>query len=150
MKHIIVMATLLITIVGCASNSPVAFLRGSDITASDQAPDQKEYSESIPGVGSPELIQRTFVGQPPLIPHAVAKYEHITIDENVCVNCHITDEFKGVKMPKMGASHFSAVAKQADGMPDVNMVRWQCNSCHVVQADAKPLIENTFIGHTAK
>jgi cytochrome c-type protein NapB len=149
MKHSIILATLLIGLVGCASYTPVAFMRGSDIAVTDKAPDTKTYSERLPGVGAPELIKRTFSGQPPLIPHAITKYEPITLDENACLNCHITDEFKGQKMPKIGASHFSTTRKEDDGSPAVNMVRWQCNSCHVVQADAKPLVENSFVGHVA-
>lgn len=149
MKQNILLATLLLAIVGCASYMPVASLRGNDITATDQAPDSKRYTERVPGTGSQVLIPRTFSGQPPLIPHTVAKYEPITLDENACLNCHITDELNDRKMPKIGASHFSKTAKQDDGTPAVNMLRWQCNSCHAPQADAKPLLENTFVGHLA-
>jgi len=150
MKHVILLATLLVTIVGCASYAPVAFMRGSDVTAVDRAPDTKQYTERAPGMGSPELIVRTFSTQPPLIPHAIAKYEPITIEENACLDCHISDEFRGKAMPKIGESHFSKTRKEDDGSPAVNMVRWQCNSCHVVQADAPPLVENTFVGNVAK
>ncbi|MDD5250242.1 MAG: nitrate reductase cytochrome c-type subunit [Rhodocyclaceae bacterium] len=150
MKHTILIATLLITLAGCSSTAPVAFMRGSDVAAADQAPDTKQYSERAPGTGSPELIKRTFSTQPPLIPHAIEKYLPITLDENDCMDCHITDEFKGKKMPRMGDSHFSKTRKEEDGTPAVNMVRWQCVTCHVVQADAKPLVENTFVGNVAK
>jgi cytochrome c-type protein NapB len=150
MKHSILLATLVAVVASCASYIPVASMRGSDVSTADRAPDAKTYGDKTPGVGAEELIQRTFVGQPPLIPHAVAKYEPITLEENACLNCHITDEFKGRKMPRMGASHFSKVLKEADGTPAVNMVRWQCNSCHAPQTEASPLIENTFVGHTQK
>lgn len=149
MKHTVLLATLLIGLVACTAHTPVAFMRGSDVAVTDQAPEPKLYSERLPGVGAQDLIQRTFSGQPPLIPHTVAKYEPITIDENACLNCHISDEFKGQKMPKIGASHFSTTRKEDDGTPAVSMVRWQCNSCHVPQADAKPLVENSFVGHVA-
>jgi cytochrome c-type protein NapB len=150
MKHRILLTTLLVVVASCASYSPVTSMRGSDVSDSDRAPETKQYSEKMPGVGSEELIQRTFTGQPPLIPHAVAKYEPITLEDNACLNCHITDEFKGKKMPRIGDSHFSKTRKEADGTPAVNMARWQCNSCHAPQADARPLIENTFVGHIAK
>jgi cytochrome c-type protein NapB len=150
MKHSILLATLLVVVASCASYGPVTSMRGSDITVADRAPDTKAYADKMPGVGPGNLIQRTFVGQPPLIPHTVEKYEPITLEDNACLNCHITDEFKGQKMPRMGESHFSKVLKEADGTPAVNMVRWQCNSCHAPQADARPLIDNTFVGHIAK
>ena len=31
----------------------------------------------------------------------------------------------------------------------VTMDRYQCNTCHVPQVDAKPLVENTFVGNVA-
>ena len=143
----ILLATLLTTLVGCASQS-VAFMRGADIATADQAPDAKKYLGGKPG--GQDKVARTYRDQPPVIPHAVENFDEITLDENPCLNCHITDEFKGAKMPKMGVSHFSTTAKKADGTPLVNMVRWQCNSCHVQQADAQPLVENTFVGHIVK
>jgi cytochrome c-type protein NapB len=151
MKNIVIvlLATLLTTIAGCSSE-PVAFMRGKDVAAADQAPEPKQFSERAPGTGDQHLIPRTFSTQPPLIPHAIAKYEPITIEENACLDCHISDEFKGKQMPKIGASHFSKTRKEEDGTPAVNMVRWQCNSCHVVQADAKPLVENVFVGNVQK
>lgn len=150
MKKTILLATLLITFFGCASYVPVTSMRGSDVAASDPAPEAKQYPTKAPGTGQQELIQRTFSGQPPLIPHATTKYEPITLEENACLDCHISDEFKGKKMPRIGESHFSKTRKEDDGTPAVNMVRWQCNSCHVTQADAPPLVENSFVGHMAK
>jgi cytochrome c-type protein NapB len=142
----VLLATLLTTIVGCASYGTVASIRGQDVSAADRAPEPKQYSEKVPGVGAQALIKRTFSGQPPLIPHATEKYEPITIEENACLDCHISDEFRGAKMPKIGESHFSKTVKEKDGSPAVNMARWQCDSCHVPQVDAPPLVENRFVG----
>jgi cytochrome c-type protein NapB len=30
----------------------------------------------------------------------------------------------------------------------VAMTRWQCNSCHVPQVDATPLVKQNFVGST--
>ena len=149
MKHpiVILLACLLTIIVGCASYEPLTSMRGTDVSAEDKAPAQKMYSERTPGTGSRELLQRTFAQQPPLIPHAVEKYEPITRDSNDCLDCHISDEFKGNKMPRIGESHFSKTIKEKDGTPVVDMVRWQCTNCHVPQMDAPPLVENRFIGN---
>lgn len=141
----IVLATVLASLVGCASSS-VAFMRGADIAAADKAPDVKTYAERLPDADLTALIPRTFVGQPPLVPHTTAKYEPITAEENACLECHINDEFKERKMPKIGKSHFSDTVKDKKGNPAVSMARFQCNSCHVPQVDAKPLVENTFVG----
>ena len=110
----LLIATLLASIVGCASFSAPTPMRGADVSAPDRAPDAKAYGEKIPGVGQPQLIERTFVGQPPLVPHAVEKYVPLTMEENACLDCHITDELRGQKVPKIGQSHFSKTA-QAQG-----------------------------------
>ena len=148
MKRIatIVLASLLTSMIGCSTYGPVTSMRGSDVESADQAPDAKHYADRLPDADLKALIPRTFVGQPPLVPHTVAKYEPITTEENACLDCHITDEFKGRKMPRIGQSHFDKVRKESDGTPAVSMTRWQCNTCHVPQADAKPLIENEFVG----
>lgn len=140
------LATLVATIVGCATATGPVSMRGSDVAAPDRAPEAKNYPTKVPGSGEQNLIARTFLDQPPLIPHAIEKYEPLTSEENACVECHITDEFKGKKMPKMGASHFSKTLKEADGSPVMEMTRFVCTSCHVAQVDAPPLVENLFVG----
>ncbi len=144
----LVLATLLATIVGCASFSGPSPIRGADVSAPDRAPDLKAYDGKIPGVGQAHMIARTFVGQPPLVPHEVDKYLPITQDDNACLECHITDELRGQKIPKAGLSHFSPTRKRPDGKPDIEMVRYQCNNCHVPQVDARPLVDSQFVGVT--
>lgn len=144
----IVVAALVAAVIGCASTSPPVPMRGSDVSAPDSAPTIKSYSEKVPGVGQPVLIARTFVGQPPMIPHTVEKYVPLSQDENACLECHITDELRGQKVPKISVSHFSKTAKRKDGSPEVEMTRFQCDSCHVPQADAKVLVDSQFVGVT--
>ena len=108
------LVTLLASIIGCASITGPVPLRGADVAAPDRAPALKAYGEKIPGVGQPQLIARTFVGQPPMVPHDVEKYVPITMDENACLECHITDELRGQKVPKLGVSHYSATLKARD------------------------------------
>ena len=142
----IALAALLASIIGCASTAPVS-MRGADVKSADRAPEAKQYSQKTPGVGEQKLIARTFSTQPPLIPHLTEKYEPITMEENACLECHATDELRGKPMPKMGVSHFSKTVKDAEGQPVVEMSRFQCNSCHVAQVDAKELVENVFVGN---
>jgi cytochrome c-type protein NapB len=142
------LATLLASLIGCASTGGPAPMRGADVSAPDRAPEIKTYADKLPGVGQPHLIERTFIGQPPLVPHTVEKYLPITIEENACLECHITDELRGQKVPKIGQSHFSKTLKKKDGSPMIEMSRFQCDTCHVPQVDAKPLVENKFVGVT--
>lgn len=144
----IALATVVATVIGCAATSAPVSMRGAGVAEADKAPDAKEYVQKVPGVGGQQLIARTFVGQPPLVPHSIDKYVPLTADDNGCLECHITDELRGQKMPKMSVSHFSTTLKESDGSPAVDMSRFQCDSCHVPQVDAKPLVENRFVGVT--
>ncbi len=147
MKRALVLIASVAAVVGCSTTQPLHFLRGTDVAAADQAPVEKHYAQRAPDADMTALIPRTYKGQPPLIPHEVEKYLPITVEENDCLDCHISDDFKGRKMPRMGDSHFSKTETEPDGSPKVNMSRWQCNSCHVAQVDAPPLVENTFVGN---
>lgn len=144
----LVVATLIASIIGCASTTGPAPMRGADVSAPDRAPPVREYAEKVPGVGQPQLIARTFIGQPPMVPHTVEKYVPLTIEENACLECHITDELRGQKVPKIGESHFSKTFKRKDGKPAVEMSRFQCDTCHVPQVDAKELVDSKFVGVT--
>jgi cytochrome c-type protein NapB len=142
------LATLIASIIGCASTTGPAPMRGADVTAPDRAPEVKSYVAKVPGVGQPQLIERTFVGQPPMVPHTVDQYVPLTMEENACLECHITTELRGQKVPRVGESHFSKTLKRRDGSPAVSMDRFQCDTCHVPQVDAKPLVDSKFVGVT--
>ena len=95
-------------------------------------------------------MPRYFGDAPPMIPHSIAAYENITPTMNMCVSCHKQPDKMGQKvaagMPTpMPASHYTdlrnsptKVDKEVDGS------RYKCTLCHQAQADAKPLVENTF------
>ena len=87
-----------------------------------------------------------FRGQPPVIPHSIENVDEITAEENPCLECHITDEFKGKKMPRVPDSHLVPGKTDDIGNPVLNMARFQCNSCHAPQVDARPLVDNQFRG----
>lgn len=136
-------AVVAITLVACASTAlQVNSLRGENPSTADVAPAEKVYVGKRPGQQA--LIVRNFEKQPPLIPHTMENYE-ISATENACWECHNSDDFKGQKMPMVGKSHLLGPVV-ADVTPKLDMKRWQCDSCHVPQVDAKPLIENAFKG----
>jgi cytochrome c-type protein NapB len=135
---VILLASLLIAIVGCASYEPLVSMRGSDVAATDQAPSAKDYVGRRPGTQS--IVARTYVQQPPVIPHAVNSYDELTLTENQCMSCHGPDNYVNKKAPKLGDSHFVAATKAFDA------ARHVCTSCHVPQVDAPALVENRFVG----
>jgi cytochrome c-type protein NapB len=81
-----------------------------------------------------------------MVPHSIEKYVPLTVEENACMECHQTTEIRGQKIPQIGTSHFSKTAMAKDGKPVLEMTRFQCDSCHVPQVDAKPLVESRFVG----
>ncbi len=136
---IILLASLLTVIVGCASYEPLTSLRGTDVAAPDKAPVELKYQGSKPG--SQQIIARTFAQQPPVIPHAVANFDDINLTENQCLDCHGPDNHVKKNSPKLGDSHFVAAGKTFDAS------RYVCSNCHVAQVDAPALVENRFVGN---
>lgn len=137
-------AALAAVVFGCAQYGGVATLRGADTAAADMAPaEQKAYTGKKPGLQKP--IARTFKEQPPLIPHATDNFDEITVEENQCMDCHSLEKYKEKNAPKLGDSHL--IAAKSGAKQVVTMDRYQCNSCHVPQVDAKPLVDNTFVGN---
>ena len=136
----------LLSVAACWSAAQtVSAMRGSEVPAVDKAPEIQPYLGSKPGGHA--LIPRTFQQQPPLVPHKVEGFDDITSEDNVCLDCHIHKEVRGQKIPQVKESHL--VKPVNPDAPEINKARWQCNSCHVPQIDAKPLVENVFKGNTA-
>ncbi len=102
----ILFASLLTVVVGCAGYEPLTSLRGIDVAAADPAPAAKEYAGHRPG--TQPVVARTFVQQPPVIPHAVNNFDDINLAENQCMDCHGPANFEKKKSPKLGDSHFLA------------------------------------------
>ena len=145
--------TILLATLGLILSQPaladiprVQRLRGADAAATDQAPPERPYAGKSPG--SQKRVARTFSTQPPVIPHSIEGFDEVTLQNNPCLSCHGPENYKNVKAPKVADSHF----KDRDGkmLPTVSAARHQCTSCHVPQADAKPLVANTFRGDAAK
>ncbi|MEW5889242.1 MAG: nitrate reductase cytochrome c-type subunit [Pseudomonadota bacterium] len=131
---------------GHAQGTPTKSLRGADVAESDAAPEVRDYVGKKPGRQKP--IPRTFLDQPPLIPHAVDNFDEITLEENQCLSCHGPDKYKEKEAPRIGDSHF--LDRDGNKLRSVSMSRHNCTQCHVPQTDAPPLVENTFKGELGK
>jgi len=128
---------------GCASFSGVNTLRGSDAATTDQVPEAKPYAGKRPGSGGQAaLITRNYQQQPPLVPHAIDNFDEITVADNQCLECHSLQTAAAKKAPRVGDSHLVGAGPNAQ----LRMDRYQCNTCHVPQVDAKPLVASTFSG----
>lgn len=88
-----------------------------------------------------QTIDRNYVQQPPMVPHSTRGYQ-VNLNANKCLSCH---SFKNAG--EMGATKISVTHYEADDgttLSDVSPRRYFCLQCHVTQADANPLVENTF------
>jgi cytochrome c-type protein NapB len=86
-------------------------------------------------------IDRNYIQQPPMIPHTIRGYQ-VNLNANKCLSCHSFKNAGEMGATKISVTHFET----RDGMTlsDVSPRRYFCLQCHVTQADAKPLVENTF------
>lgn len=125
-----------------APATPVASLRGSDAATPDQAPAVREQIGKKPG--SQDKVARTFVGQPPVIPHATDNFDEVTLADNQCLECHGAQNYVKKSAPRISDSHFVSATGQK--LADTDNRRHACQLCHVPQFDAPPLVDNQFVG----
>jgi cytochrome c-type protein NapB len=88
-----------------------------------------------------ERYAKDYEEQPPLVPHPTEKYA-IDLAENRCLECHSWADYEEAGATKVSASHFpDGVGGEA--VP-ISGEQYFCSQCHVAQANAEPLIENTY------
>ncbi len=138
----------------------------SELGYGDQGtPPKVEYSKAAPGTA--KRFQRSYENAPPLIPHSIEGLVPITLNNNACLGCHMPSVAKSMGATPMPPTHFkdfffdtkkklikqklyedvvaykarlTLMAKKEDIAPQ----RYNCVQCHVPQANAKPLVANTF------
>ncbi len=117
-------------------------LRKADVTTEQKVnlPPVK-YTEESPGTG--KLLPTSYPTAPPQIPHTVEGFLPITKDNNACLNCHSPEVAKDMGAVPIPESHFidPRTGKKLD---HVAGARFVCVTCHTPQANAKPLVQNTF------
>ena len=116
--------------------SEVASLRGSSAIDADSnvIVVKKNINDRAP-------IARDYVQQPPLIPHTTKGYK-INMKFNKCLTCHSWANYQKAGATKVSRTHFTD--RDGEAMSNIAPRRYFCNQCHVPQADAKPLVENSF------
>ncbi len=113
-------------------------------------PPVKVYNYKGGQPGEDKVLPRAFLNAPPQIPHAITDFLPITAQNNMCIACHNqpgnwdAKREKGMPTP-IPRSHYTDLRNAPDKVTDhlINS-RYNCNQCHVPQADASPLVENTF------
>jgi cytochrome c-type protein NapB len=88
-------------------------------------------------------IARSYKEQPPMIPHAIDKYE-ISLRINGCLKCHSEETYQAEKAPKLGDSHY--LDRDGKRLDRLSMRRYFCTQCHAPQLEGTPLVDNAFEG----
>ncbi len=121
-----------------------------------EVPEPKVAHYPATAPGESELLPRAYSGAPPQVPHDVSDFLPITAQTNMCAACHNQPDLRGKRRDKgavvpIPVSHFTDQRKTPNKVTE-NLVgaRYNCNQCHVPQADAAPLMENTFSPGRAK
>lgn len=113
-----------------------ASLRGHEIiNETSRVSEMKHYQKDG------EVIKREYIQQPPLIPHKIEGYQ-VTAKYNKCLTCHSWNNYKQSGATKISQTHFEDREKNV--LANVSARRYFCVQCHVPQATAAPLVENTF------
>ncbi|TLP48100.1 MULTISPECIES: nitrate reductase cytochrome c-type subunit [Cohaesibacter] len=84
---------------------------------------------------------RNYRQQPPLIPHTIAQYQ-IDLAANECLSCHDWTNAGDRGAPTLSMTHY--LDREGNQLDTIAGTRWFCNQCHVPQANAPELVENTF------
>jgi cytochrome c-type protein NapB len=118
-------------------------------------PPKVEYSKAAPGTS--KRFQRSYENAPPLIPHNIEGLVPITLNRNACLDCHLPSVAKSVGATPIPPTHFKDFFKAGKekiknlgnvkihmSKNDIAPQRYNCVQCHVPQANAKPLVKNTF------
>lgn len=85
---------------------------------------------------------RNFAMQPPTIPHSIDNYQ-VDKDFNRCMFCHARTAAEAARSIPVSITHY--MDRDNNVLADVSPRRYFCTQCHVPQAEAKPLVGNTFV-----
>lgn len=108
---------------------------------------QPMVAQPIPPLGRPVVDDvrrmRNYSEQPPVIPHSIEAYQ-LTLNTNRCMDCHRPEYTEGSGAPMISVTHF--MDRDGQVLTDVTPRRYFCTACHVLQTDARPLVQNDFRG----
>ncbi|WP_299949180.1 nitrate reductase cytochrome c-type subunit [uncultured Ruegeria sp.] len=116
-----------------AQSAGVNSLRGAEV---DEPAVLDQVHRTIEG-----RMQRNYRQQPPLIPHSTEQYQ-IDLRTNQCLSCHDWTKAGERNAPTLSMTHY--LDREGRELDQIAGTRYFCNQCHVPQADALPLVDNTF------
>jgi cytochrome c-type protein NapB len=119
---------------------------GLSKTSVFEAPAPPAWKEDGSAPGARPLPPRLSTEIPPVIPHGVADFLPIKVEQNACVDCHLVDGPKKAGEPTpIPLSHLLDLRRAPEKKAERPVgARWVCTACHVTQTDAPPLVGNGF------
>ena len=84
---------------------------------------------------------RAYPMQPPTIPHSIDGYQ-VDLNSNRCMLCHARSTAAQFQAPEVSVTHY--MDRDDQFLAEISPRRYFCVQCHVVQTDAKLLVENGF------
>jgi nitrate reductase (cytochrome), electron transfer subunit len=86
--------------------------------------------------------ERAYPMQPPTIPHSIDGYQ-VDLNSNRCMLCHSRANAEQFQAPMVSVTHY--MDRDGQFLAEISPRRYFCDQCHVVQTDARLLVENEFI-----
>jgi len=110
-------------------------------------PQPFSYPEQFPGTSN--VLPRAYLNAPPQIPHDIESFLPVSKDHNMCLQCHNRPDQQGKvaehQPTPIPASHYTDLRFAPDKVTHSLIgARYICTQCHVPQAQAKVLVNNTF------
>jgi len=112
-----------------------AMRRGEPLTSEPSA------APMARGENTDRRRQRAWPEQPPTIPHSIDGYQ-LDRNANRCLLCHARANAETFQAPMVSVTHF--MDRDGQVLAQVSPRRFFCTQCHVVQTDARVLVDNTF------
>lgn len=134
-----------ITIVALVSVLFAAVLSAKDIATLRNGTDIAEQDKSdiiYKPITDDKKVSRNYPMQPPLIPHNIRDYQ-VDLNVNTCMACHSRNKISETQATMVSVTHY--MDRDGNFLAEISPRRYFCNQCHVVQHDARPLVENEFI-----
>ncbi|MDW4498493.1 nitrate reductase cytochrome c-type subunit [Sulfitobacter sp. D35] len=136
-RNLLIAGLLAVTATATVAQEHVATLRQSEPL------DTNAQTTGMPEVVNSDIRQvRNYPEQPPLIPHQIDNYQ-IDLNANKCLTCHSRTAIEVSQAPMVSVTHF--MSRDGQVLAAVTPRRYFCTQCHVVQHDARPLVENGFV-----
>ncbi len=110
-------------------------MRGAALNVEPQAP-------IIAKVENKDLKRkRAYPMQPPTIPHKIDGYQ-VDLNVNRCMMCHSRRQIETSQAPMVSVTHY--MDREGNFLADISPRRYFCQQCHVVQTEARLLLDNDF------